>query len=236
MQASEIVQLPNASQIQEEPKNCLLETSRCAVRTRIGEKFKLSVGESVVHLDQQTAVVRLSAESVRLISGAIWVQAKSPFTVQTEFGEMKTEPGEMWVHRTSEYVYANASVNRVLIFARGAKSELWVEPGWENWIGRVGRNGVAETGVPKPIHFETYIERWARLHVGSKTSFEKAVKDFHRTWSVAVKEAAEVHQALYERKMASLEAAEQREKERRERIEAENRALREMFRRRLFEE
>lgn len=233
--AREAVQLPIAHDVQQEPENCIIESSICAVRTRLGEKYKLVVGETSIVLDQQTTVLRLSATEVSLVAGVIWVQAQGRFIVKTEFGEAQVDKGEFWVRRANEKMFVSATDVSVLLRPRGADEQLIVERGWENWLSRVDKTGRAESGLPTPIEFVPHLERWARLHSGSRKAFEKDVGKFHSYWREASEQAAAIHKALFERKVAALEAEKDREARRRRQVEARNRELNDIFRKRVFE-
>lgn len=236
--AAEIVQLPNATEIQQEPADCLGDLSvACALHTMPEEKFKLILGESTVVLDQSTVVVRGGgSNSLTLVDGAVWVQGKTPVTVRTEYGEIKAGAGDFWVVRVESRVVVVASGVQVEMWPRGGSESIVVERGWENWLGRVNREGRAETGLPRAIQLKEHFERWARLYPGTKVKFEQDVKAFQEVWMSASKRAAEIHQILFNRKMASLEEEKAKKDIVRRAIEARDRELREMLRRKALDE
>lgn len=235
VKAAEIIHLPNASEVLEEPAGCLMDSTACAVRTSSGEKYELPLGDTVVHMDRSTAVLRVRSDEIRLVAGTVWIEAKGPFTVRTEFGAARVGSGGFWVTRTEDRMTAAAAVGSDVVLApRGTTEELVIERGMENWIGRVGRQGHAESGLPRAIPFDEHVRRWARLYPGPQERFEAEVRRFRAQWNDASRKAAELHRALLERKVASLRADHEKRERDLRRIEARNRELREMFRRRVL--
>lgn len=234
--AAEVVQLPNSAAPQQEPPQCLTAASTCAVRTRPGEKFKFKWGDSTVHMDQETVVIRQSSDKLRFVTGTVWVVADSAFRVITEFGETRTGgPGEFWITRGDDRVTVVATEGSVLLAPRGSPEELLVEPGCENWLGKVTRQGRAETGIPMPVNFSAHVERWARLYPRTARDFEKDVRRFHSVWLEASQRSALIHKELFDRKVASIEGERARRMAARQKAEAKSRALQEIFRRKVFE-
>lgn len=232
------VQLPEARSLLQEPAGCLNTVSTsaesCAVGTRAWEKGTLSLGDSTVVLDRSTAILRLAPNEIRLVSGQIWLKAKSAFEVRTEFGSMKVEPGEYWFDRDREKVRVGVIQGLARLYPRGAKEVLEVTPGLENWLGKVGESGEAQRGIPVAIQFKSHLERWARLYTGSRKDFEEDARAFHEVWLSASEYASEVHKTLFESKVASLRAEHERMEAARRRSEARTRELIRMFREKVF--
>lgn len=235
VKAAEIVQLPNAEQILEQPEGCLAQAGLCAIATDHGEKYKLELGGSLVQLDQSTSVVRVSKSEIRLIAGTIWVRAKGDLVVRSEYGLVRVRDTEAWVSHDKDRVTASAVGEPLVLEPRGGADGLQVPSGMENWIGRVGDAGVAETGLPKAIALEPHLQRWARLYTGNRKQFEKDALKFRATWTEASQEAAALHKELYDRTVASISARKaQREAVLRQK-QARDRAIRAMFRKRVLD-
>jgi hypothetical protein len=234
--------LPVARKVVQEPAGCLTAngssvTQGCAIGTASNERFTLLLESSSIALDRSTSVIRENSTLIRLLNGAIWVRSKGDLTVQTEFGEAKIESeGEMWVRRSKDQMIVSATDVPVLLIPRGGKEALVIEMGLENEVGRVGKKGQAETGLPTPIDFRDHVERWARLYDGDKKSFEEKVRQFHSLWQEAGHRASEIHRQLHARKLASMAEDKKKREKARSAEESRNRDLREMLRRRVFEE
>ncbi|HVK60252.1 MAG TPA: hypothetical protein VM432_01830, partial [Bdellovibrionales bacterium] len=164
----------------EEPRGCLLsKAENCAVKTG-DEKFTLKFPNGEIVLDQSTAVI-LSEKKLVLVNGTVWVRAHGPVTVSTEFGDAKSS-GEFWVSRSTARMNVSAVSETVELTPRGASEALSVDPGLENYVSGVQKDGTAETGLPIAIPFSEHVTRWARLFTGKKADFEDQVDRFHATW------------------------------------------------------
>jgi hypothetical protein len=224
------IQIPDADEILQEPKTCLMQSVECGMRTKVGEKFEFEMGEATIVLDQMTTIVRVSARELRLVAGTVWVKTETPVMVRTEFGTAHLSDGEMWVSRTSDRITVAATHGDAEIRPRGSTERLLIETGFENFLTKVGDNGKAATGAPVAIVFPAHMERWARLFDGGKVEFEKEVAAFHKIWAEASEQAAGIHRELLERKIASVEEERQRRIAAKRRSENYDRGIREMFR------
>lgn len=231
------VQMAQAEAPLQEPANCVSSKLACAVRTEPNEKFEWKFGDTTLTLDRSSGVLRETTGLARLIDGTVWVQTKSKFTVRTEFGDVKLEgPGEVWVSRDDGRIVVSATSNDVILRPRGSKEDLLVEVGNENWMGKVAaKTGEAETGLPTAIPLREHIERWARLYPGKVKDFRIAVRSFHGRWSSAADKAAALHRAEFERKIASVEAENARRAEAARKREIEDKKLRDLFRKKVFD-
>jgi hypothetical protein len=237
VRAAQHVRLPKAKEILQLPAGCLeAKSSGCAVSSRAGERALLAFGDSKLTLGSQTTILIDDQSQVRLVKGILRIEAGSELAVRSEYGEARIAKGEFWVVKTSDRVTVSSIDGDVELRPRGLKGSLWVTPGLENYMGRVGGDGVAGTGVPVPLNSRLHIRRWARLHDGSSAEFKEQVLAFQDKWHEASRQAAAIHNELLVRKVASLEAEHVARESQRRKVEARNRELVEMFRRRVLGE
>lgn len=231
-----VIQLRESESPIEQPEGCLdSEANPCAMQTGRGEKLEILVGQAKVVVDQESSIIRVSEKEIRLVAGAVWVKAtkSSPVSVRTEFGSTRGT-SDFWVSREKEKMIVTAVHRDVEIFPRGSGEALVVPRGLENFIGRVGKNGQATVGLPTPIVPQPHLERWARLYSGKKAQFEKEVAEFRETWANSKDEAVVIHQALFQRKIASIDEARRQAEISRQKVESRNRELRDLFRRKTL--
>jgi hypothetical protein len=222
----------------QQPENCLATAdASCAVQTDSENSLELQLDKGKVVLDRETTVIRVNNHEVRLVSGTLWLRPAphQKLVVKTEYGEARSE-NEFWVSREAGRMTISAILKDVEMLGKGSSEVLVVPSGLENSIGRVTKEGRASVGIPTPIQPAIHLARWARLYKGTKPAFEKEVAAFKATWLEAKGEAVDMHQALYERKLANLENAANEKAKSRQKAEARNRELREHFRRRVFGE
>ncbi|MCM2282453.1 MAG: hypothetical protein NDI61_11485 [Bdellovibrionaceae bacterium] len=234
--AAETAALPNSQEVLQDPADCVLRASVCAVKTASFEKYKLAVGEASVYLDSSTAVIRRSEVELTLLSGTVWVRSSAGFTVSSEFGVVQSEGGEFWVSRDASRMTASATEKALMLRPRGATDALRVDVGEENWIGRVASNGIASSGVPQAIALAPHLRRWARLFPGTRQAFEKETRRFHASWSRGLASVADYHEELAVQRRQALRIEAERRARLREQEESRSRELRAMFRRKVLSE
>ncbi len=231
IEAKEIVTLPLAKKVLMQPNECVLKSSVCVVRTQENQKYILPFGESSAILDEKSLVIRESSDTVSLVKGRVWVKAVAKSVkVKSEFGTITGEPGtEVWVERRDKKLIISVTKGMWLIHAKGAREPIRIDEGFQNWLGSVNQNGIAQTGIPRAIDFESHIYLWAKLYAGPRESFKKEVADLGELWSRAISEAASLHQAHSERYIAAV-AEKKKQEEEKIRLEKEDqRRFREML-------
>ena len=207
----------------------------CALRSAPGNE-RLEFDEASITFDRLTTVMRAKDGELRLLVGQLWVKCENEFRLGSEFGAITVEPGEYWFSRRAGRVVVSVVRGMALLQPRGAGERLQVGAGLENWLGRVGTNGKASHGAPMQIVFKTHLERWARLFHGPRADFEREASDFHETWLEANVASAEVHRALFDRKIASLKELQDAEAVERARVRARDKELVDLFKKKVFEE
>jgi hypothetical protein len=219
-----------ATLVTQEPPRCLQTKNVCAVGNDDERGFEMKVGDADVTLDRGSAVIRKSDREIRLVKGTVWIRGN--LTVTSEFGSARSvEAGDFWVSKNPNEMAVMAVSTDVELQARGSSETLTVSEGLQNTLGEIGFNGQASTGLPMPIPFKDFVMRWGRLYKGPKKAFETQVDSFHAKWEEATQASATINKALFDRKVASIEEAARSEAEKKAKVEAENRSLREMFRR-----
>ena len=230
--------------IQQEPHDCLATKDVCAIQNLNESGFEVKIGDAVVTLDRASSLIRQSTNEIRLVSGTAWIQAQSMFIVTTEYGSVKNlissgsegalDGGDFWVSKNSQGLTAIAISADVELAPKGSNERLLVSQGLQNTLGHIGFNGQAATGIPLPIPFKDHVFRWARLYRGPKKDFEPQVDRFRAKWQQATEASAEINRSLYARKVASVDQAKRIEDDKKAKVEAENLALRKMFRQRML--
>lgn len=223
--------------VQQEPFECLKTKAACAIKTREGQSFELELdSKTSIVLDHSSALIRISNNEIRLVSGSVWVKAQETFKVKTEFGDLvSSTPGEFWVTRTKERVTAKATEATVQLLPRGSQDRLILDSGLQNYIGSIGLDGKAETGVPLAIPFKDHVIQWARVYRGPKKDFEEKLEAFHGRWKQATVESAEINKALYTRMVSSADEEKAATDAHEAKVQAEREANRKFFRSRVFD-
>jgi hypothetical protein len=223
------------SELLQEPHGCFASKGVCALQNINDGGFEFKIGQTIVTLDRDSSLIRKSDSEIRLVKGTAWIKAKSAFVVGTEFGTAKNlEDGDFWVTKSAQALTAIAISTDVELAPKGSIERLLISQGLQNTLGQIGFNGQATTGIPMPIPFKDHVMRWARLYRGPKKDFERQLDVFHEKWQRASEASAQINRALYDRRVASVEEAKRAEEAKRSKVEAENQALRKMFRQRML--
>lgn len=239
---AEVATLPESKTLEQEPLACWQNDQLfpCAVRTSAGERAKLKWGENQITLSESTLLVRTSARSVRVLEGLAWFIISSPVFVDSEFGQIHSDEGEFWITRARDRLTVASVRSPVWLLPRGfenrIENRIEVSPGLENWIGRVlPIKGQAQTGVPVAIALKPHLKRWSRLYDGKLSAFQKDAEEFYDRWSVATKAAAEIHEELFRRRMASIDRDEAIKVEQRQRVQKRTDELVRLFRSKVLD-
>ncbi len=202
--AKEIISLPNDPAPLLLPEHCLESQAECVVSTKDETKYKLKNKEQTLTLGASTVVSREDSGHYTLIRGIIWIKTQTALEIKTEFGSVRATQGEFWVSQTDEKVWAQAIDGSLILAPRGSQLVAELQPGHENWLGPVQKNGIAEMGLPQPISFTEHLARWARLYPGTKKQFRKEAEEFKLKVAPAAGEDARYYSELVERQVAAV--------------------------------
>lgn len=234
VRAEEVVILSLASEVMQEPVNCLEGAQKCAVKTEGREKFIVAVNKNTVTLGPDTLIVRQNDSSINLLYGEIWLKTISESKVETEFGSLVTfqegARSSVWMTKTKERLLIRVGEGSVVISPRGSLSTYRLSAGYEIWLGRVQASGVAQVSAPRAIEVSEHLNQWARLFSGSKSEFALEVKKFREVWQEAVQRSAETYQKQIDREIAMVKQEKERKEKQQRLHERENLEIRKMFR------
>lgn len=229
--------IKTSSAVLEEPAKCLdQEASVCAIR--VGHSRKLTIGQTgsreLVFGDGAIAI-RLAPDRFRLIEGFVRVRGEGLTTVEITSRTSITVSGEAFVERFGDSVtVTNTGARRVVLKTVGEEGGL-IASGLEIYFDRPDvRTGEIESGAPLPLDLERQVVREAKLHDGSKESFQARVGILLALRKQAAFKAAEIHEEIVNRKLASIESARQERIRKAQIQEARDRELRAMFRRKVL--
>lgn len=229
--------IKTSSAVLEEPAGCLdQEASVCSIR--VGHRRKLTIGQvdnrELVFGDGAIAI-RLGSDRFRLIEGFVRVRGESVTTVEISSRASIAVFGEAFIERFGDSItVTNTGVKKVLLKSDGEQDGL-ISSGLEVHFERPDiRTGKTELGAPLPLDLDRQVVREAKLHEGSKEAFQARVEILLALRKQAAFKAAEIHEEIISRKLASIESARQ-ERIRKAKIqEARDRELRALFRRKVL--
>lgn len=229
--------IKTSSAVLEEPANCLdQKDSVCAIR--VGHRRKLTIGSvesrEIVFGDGAIAV-RLNDDRFRLIEGFVRVRGENITMIEITSRMSIAISGEAFIERFGDSVTVTNTGARKVILKTGGEEDGLIASGLEIHFDRPDvRTGKNETGAPLPLDLERQVVREAKLHEGSKEAFQARVEILLALRKQAAFKAAEIHEQIVNRKLASIESARQERIRKAAIYEARNRELRALFRRKVL--
>lgn len=218
----------------QEPHNCILKASKCAVFNK-ANSFILKVGESLVGLGSGASVYRISNNEVILMAGKIWVRAAEKFTVYATHGLYKWEKGEALFEKSSERVIGTGISADLLMLPRGHNEAYELPIGFTNWMTPVALNGKAGVGIPQTTNLTWVVETWSGIYQGRAETLKKELEEYKAKWQLAIDVTAPWHKEMIDRRIAQVEAWRARQARLKALREAENARLRKLFRNRTYQ-
>jgi hypothetical protein len=229
--------IKTSSAVLEEPAKCLDQAAAvCAIR--VGHRRKLTIGNvesrEIVFGDGAIAI-RLADDRFRLIEGFVRVRGENLTTIEITSRMSIAMSGEAFIERFGDSVrVVNTGARKVVLKTAGEEDGL-IASGLEIHFDRPDvRTGKNETGAPLPLDLERQVVREAKLHDGSKEAFQARVEILLALRKQAAFKAAEIHEEIVNRKLASIESARQERIRKAAIYEARNRELRALFRRKVL--
>src|SRR4051812_7870135 len=78
---ADIVSLGEAKSPIELPENCLVEASVCTIKTDAQQKYTMEMASADAVLAADSVLARLASDTVSVVSGYVFIRAKSHFQV-----------------------------------------------------------------------------------------------------------------------------------------------------------
>ncbi len=230
LSAKEIMTLGNAAKVAQTPEDCIDSEGVCAIKTGPSEKYRIKIGNSQVVLDENTAIIRQDEFKLVLVTGQVWVLAKDEIKIETEYGSARTHEGNFLCKNKDKRMEVKAIDAIMTLTPRLSKTELSLEPGEQNWLGRIDQNRVTSSGVPVAVSPSELISGWARLYTGTKSQFENDFKNFFEQWQNASVNLAKLHAEITQRQIAGIEHDRTRKKHIEEEKARETKRIKDWFR------
>lgn len=215
---------------------CFLMSS--AERGYLGETSLKNNFDLQLYLARGSLIERLSASRFKLVRGTLWLSAKNPLTIQTEFGEVRSHAGELWLLKREDRVVVRASGEDLELRPLGRSEALRLPSGCENWLGSVGASAQASVGASAqasvgllaPIELKDHLRHWAKIYRGPKDEMASRLEDFLVRWRGAVDMVSQLHQSFVDRTLASLEQDRLRRGRLRQELRQDEKEARALFR------
>lgn len=216
-----------------QPTACLDKIEACAIQV-VGRGFTFKKGSVSLNASTDSLLVRTSLNNWKLVKGSLWVEKGKGLEISTVYGDIKASQGQYWVlERGTQVVVRNVSSDVVITLRDGKVLEL--PEGFEFWMAGINAQGASEYGMIRPIDMKEHLPLWNSLYKGSKENFVKEVVQLRESWGDMVEKSSALYQAIVTRKIASQMEQQIRAEQAKEQMRKQRAAVRELYRKKVFE-
>lgn len=220
-----------AAPVSQIPEDCLLNQEYpCSFLTADHARFSyfLSGKAKIVSLEE-TSLSIISEDQIKLMSGAIFIDAHRELLIKTNYGFAKIPKGQAWVYADRDRFYFEAVNRKIKVYGRGFDRPFTLDPGQVVWLGPVDQTFKADSALPTPIDLSDFTKRMAKINDLSKEEFALYIQEFAKTWKITSQKTVAIHKHLLQRQIASDQDLSKKRKRQRALQMREDRRLRKLF-------
>lgn len=213
----------------EDPDKCLKESVRpCAVKNLSSKPYRLQVAHAEFSLGSQ-GILWVDEDSVRVVRGECLIMVKKPQKLETAYMKTEIQSGIVLM-RVFDTVEVDMIEGVGQMWIKGDPTAQEMTAGFHWSVGGINRRGIASIEVPQSSVFKTVVKAWAQLNFLNKSEFFERVDQYREKLISAVEASGQLNQNLA-KKMVEDDAVAKRNAARiKAQIEAENKSLRQLFR------
>lgn len=218
------------SSLVEEPEHCLSKNVRpCAIKNILSKPYQVQLENVEVSLSSQ-GILWVDVDSVRLVRGESLLTVKKTQAFETAYAKVEIHEGIALV-RIFDSMEIDLIDGAGKMWIKGDDSAQDMTPGFHWSVGGIGRRGIASIEVPQSSVFKSVVKAWAALNFAPKSEFYEKVEEFRKRLVTAVVQSSELNQNLARKMVEVDETAKRNAARKQEQIEAENKLLRGLYRR-----
>ncbi|MCB0342421.1 MAG: hypothetical protein H6626_03805 [Pseudobdellovibrionaceae bacterium] len=218
----------------EEPRHCWKSASVCAIRNNSKSVQTLNWEAASVRLAPGAAMVRLSGSHMQMVEGDALVMPNESFSIRSEFGECQLLSGKALLEKSKHSMKVSLLFGSAEVHLLGGEKPLLLEPGFEQEMGLVTLNGVAQTQLARPVAIKPLLKKWAQLFDADSGDFKSEVLAFRPIWEEAVEAASVWHRQLVNRHLAEVAGKEARRQAAKRHWQQETQKILRQYRKKLY--
>jgi hypothetical protein len=218
-----------------EPKDCLKENIQPCAILNLGQTEVITLNSSEMRLLDRTAIKIINTKKIEILTGQMLFSTESEAEVRSLYGNLKIKNGRVLMSANNHEIQFTALKGNLTYLPRGSHKSGKLQTGFTDSMARVSTDGVSPSGYARPAVLLPLLKAWAQFFYKPERSiYESQVLEFKTPWQWAVKMTGDWHLETAKRQLASLEAERLKKAKEAYEREAENRMLRDMFKRRNF--
>jgi hypothetical protein len=211
------------------PAHCNPGTVGCAYRAKAA-KLSLTWEGAEISVSEGAVVAWQSGKTMDFVAGTGWIRFHDGAIVSVPSARISGE-GEMLIQKDGAETEVTCISGEVRVAPLGASGPVILPAGFRVRVGPVTRkDGAAEMDVPQTAPTAATVKAWWAVYPGTKESFLPLAKQFTATVVDAADKAGPWHFELVQRQVASQREEERKAAARRRKAEAENKQMRDLFR------
>lgn len=213
------------ARIDDLPRGCLVSLAYpCSLRSSQGEWVTISQSTRI-YLGKGSVVSKSEINSFKLITGQAWFEAKSEVNIYI-YDSPKKIVGEFWIIKKNNQI--DLTVFSGEMNSNNPSNPEFIYAGMKKWWQ------MTTEGLVEPVDQETTLKKWNQFVALDKSIAIQKISEFKKLWSNRYDQTAELYQSVMDRRVAAEENRIYKQNQRRQKIENEKKAFRDMFREKYF--
>lgn len=196
--------------------------------------FHLSAEDVKIHAAVGSTFEKTKSGDWKILRGNVWVEKAQHKNFETPYLTADGKSGEFWIDAQADKTWIRNFSAILKITLRDGKT-LDIPPGFQMWAAGFNSEAQVEYGMIEPIAMREQIPQWYAIYPASGKNFENKIKKLKESWGDVAETGSQIYKAQALRKIASVEAADKAVADRKRRIDAENKRVRELYMQRTFE-
>lgn len=197
--------------------------------------FHLRTEDLKIHAAPGSTLEKTKSGDWKLLQGNLWVERAQHNSFKTLFATVSGTNGEFWISalKTEKIWVRNFSADLKVLLRDGKSVEI--PHGFQMWVSGLNSAAKSEYGMIEPIDMKVQIPQWYKIYPDGKKSFAAKMASLKTSWGDIAETGSVIYKTQVLRKIATVEEAEKRNSDRRQRAAAETRRIRELYRARVFD-
>jgi hypothetical protein len=202
----------------------------CSLRA-VGPFLSFERDSQKFHLAPQSALLFFSPASVQLMKGKLWIQNSQDLSVKASPNLQMQFTGEFFIEKQSDATLLVRNLSGHVAFqSRSVFKNESLPIGFQNWYGPLDASGAVSRGIIRPIVITEFLRSWIPISGLSVAAGKKALLDYREQWKEGVEQSAQLYKEVIERRLASHEAKERKQRAREQALKKEQDQFRQMYR------
>lgn len=218
------------------PEGCWQKSERCAIENKTNKVLTWPEKKVNLFLSTNSVVAKKTEQKFLLVSGRLYVQCKQAVEVKTSFLVVDCPEGsEFLIEQEKQQTKVTALNANLKLEAKGPSKEvILLQPGMLIEVGPVAKMGYSTVSFPRSVPLPWLILTWASAFDGGKDLLREKIATLLPVWKEQVESISSYNALVYNREVASHEEQLRQEQERRKKVEAENKKMRDLFKKKNY--